>query len=69
MAISLTLNEKNYLVALYGDIPWEARKRLFSRSSCPVQCGPTVMQDGYQFIGHLRAGTVYGRITPKEHVT
>lgn len=69
MAIKLTRQEKNYLVALYGDIPWEARKRLFSQSSCPVQCGPTVMQDGYQFIGHLRAGTVYARIIPQEPVT
>jgi hypothetical protein len=49
MAIKLTLREKNYLVALYGDISWEARERLFSFSSFPAQCGPYVMQHGYRF--------------------
>lgn len=58
MPISLTLDEKKYLVALYGDIPYEARVRLFRIGTFPAQTGPYVMQGGYDFRAELDDGRV-----------
>ncbi len=61
MPISLTLKEKCYLVALYGDIPAKARERMFRFGSFPAQAGPLVMQDGYDLCGELDSGRVLYR--------
>jgi hypothetical protein len=58
MPIKLNMIEKCYLVALFGDIPMVKRERLFSISSFPPQAGPLVMQEGYDFIGHLNDGRI-----------
>jgi hypothetical protein len=58
MPIKLSLPEKCYLVALFGDISMEARERVFSISSMPAQAGPLVMQEGWNFIGHLDNGRI-----------
>lgn len=54
MPIQLNRREKNYLVALYGDISLAARKRLFQEGSLPMQCGAEVLRDGYEFVTFLR---------------
>lgn len=58
MPIKLSLPEKCYLVALFGDISEENRERLFSISSFPPQAGPLVMREGYRFIGTLDNGRI-----------
>lgn len=54
MPIQLNRREKNYLVALYGDISLAARKRLFQEGSLPMQCGAEVLRDGYELVTLLR---------------
>lgn len=56
MTVKLSLKEKCYLVALFGDIPLEKRKRMFSVSSLPAQAGPAVIAEGYRFLGYLNNG-------------
>ena len=56
--IQLTLEEKYYLVALFGDITMANRERLFSISSFPPQAGPLVMKEGYNFLSHLNNGRI-----------
>lgn len=51
--ISLNLKEKCYLVALFGDVPPEARERLFRHGSLPAQAGPGVLREGFEFVGRL----------------
>lgn len=54
MPIKLSLKEKCYIIALFGDIPESARGRLFMVSSFPPQAGPLVMQAGYDFVAGLK---------------
>ena len=61
MPITLTLKEKCYLVALFGDMPMARREELFQHSSLPAQAGPAVMQAGYDFVGELNSGRVLVR--------
>lgn len=59
--IKLTLKEKCYLVALFGDIPMERREKMFQYGSFPAQAGPYVMQAGYDFRGELNDGRLLHR--------
>jgi hypothetical protein len=59
--ISLTLKEKCYLIALFGDIPAASRERLFRWGSFPPQAGPLVMQAGYDLVGELNNGRILYR--------
>lgn len=55
MPIDLNLAEKCHLVALFGDIPMEARERVFSVSSLPALARPLVEQ---WFVGYLDNGRI-----------
>lgn len=56
MTIKLNLQEKCYLVALFGDVSERQRERLFGVSAFPAQAGPVVMAEGFRFIGTLNDG-------------
>ena len=55
MPIELSLEEKCYLVSLFGDLTLPQRERLFLVSEYPPQAGPIVMEEGRQFLANLRA--------------
>ena len=59
--IKLSLEEKAYLVALYGDIPMRRREAMFRFGTFPAQAGPLVMQGGYDFRGELNDGRLLYR--------
>lgn len=59
--ISLNLEEKCYLVALFGDVPEKQRARLFGVGQFPAQGGIAVMQAGHEFIGATRGVPVMRR--------
>lgn len=61
MPITLSLKEKCYLVALFGDIPMKRREALFRYGTFPAQAGPYVMQAGYDFVGVLNNGRLLHR--------
>lgn len=56
--IKLTLSEKCYLVALFGDIPEHRREGLFSVSSLPPQTGPAVFYEGYRYVAQIKRAPV-----------
>jgi hypothetical protein len=58
MTIKLSLAEKCYIVALFGDIPMTRREAVFSVSSFPAQAGPLVMAEGYAFVANLDNGRI-----------
>ena len=61
MPIQLSLKEKCYLVALFGDVPMTKRERLFRYGSFPPQAGPLVMQAGYDMVGQLNDERILAR--------
>lgn len=54
MAVKLTGPERRFLVAVFGDIPMRRREALFQGSQCPAQCGPAVIQAGYELKAFFR---------------
>lgn len=50
MPIKLSLREKCYIIALFGDIPEHRRKELLAISSMPAQAGPAIMIAGKEFV-------------------
>lgn len=59
--IELSLKEKCYLVALFGDVSQGNQERLFRWGSFPAQAGPLVMQAGYDYCGELNDGRLLYR--------
>lgn len=59
--IQLSLKEKCYIAALFGDISEPNRERLFRFGSFPVQAGPLVMSAGYDYCGQLSDGRLLCR--------
>jgi hypothetical protein len=62
--ITLTLEEKCYVIAVFGDLPLFKRRRLFGISKLPAQAGPGVMQAGQELADQLRRAGPMRRLHP-----
>lgn len=51
--VSLSLPEKLYLVALFGDIPDFQRARLWPMAKLPKNAGPLVIAEGRRFVSYI----------------
>jgi hypothetical protein len=48
----MTLEEKLFVVAVYGDISWNQRNRLFQMSEFPTQF-PQMLRDGRDYVARI----------------
>lgn len=68
MTVKLTGAEKRFLVAVFGDIPMKRREALFQDSRCPAQCGPAVIQAGYELKAFFRDNPTAKVVPPGRRV-